>query len=74
LGNAQFSQKQEIEADAYGYELLKKCGKDPANMASSLSVLLKLQEEAGSPQNTKFQRLFSSHPDLKIRIEALNKK
>jgi putative metalloprotease len=74
LGNAQFSQKQEMAADAYGYDLLKKCGKDPANMASSLGVLLKLQEEAGSPQNSKFKRLFSSHPDLKIRIETLNKK
>ncbi|GHV59814.1 peptidase [Bacteroidia bacterium] len=73
LGNAQFSQKQENEADAYGYEFLKKCGKDPANMASSLGVLLKLQEEAGSAENSKFNKLFSSHPDLKKRIEVLNK-
>ena len=74
MANAQYSQKQESEADAYGYEFLKKCGKDPANMASSLGVLLKLQEEAGSPENSKFQQLFSSHPDLKKRIETLNKK
>ena len=74
LGNAQYSQKQENEADAYGYELLKKCGKNPANMASALGVLLKLQEEAGSPENSKFQQLFSSHPDLKKRIETLNKR
>ena len=74
LGNAQYSQKQENDADAYGYEFLKKCGKDPGNMASSLGVLLKLQEEAGSPENSKYQQLFSSHPDLKKRIETLNKK
>jgi putative metalloprotease len=74
LGNAQFSQKQESAADAYGYEFLKKCGKDPSNMASSLGVLLKLQEEAGSAENSKFNKLFSSHPDLKNRIETLNKK
>ena len=74
LANSQYSQKQENEADAYGYEFLKKCGKDPANMASALGVLLKLQEEAGSPENSKFQKLFSSHPDLKKRIETLNKK
>jgi len=74
LANAQYSQKQENEADAYGYDFLKKCGKDPANMASALGVLLKLQEEAGSPANSKFQNLFSSHPDLKKRIETLNKK
>ena len=73
LGNAQYSQKQESEADAYGYDFLKRCRKDPGNMASSLGVLLKLQEEAGSPENSKYQKLFSSHPDLKKRIEALNK-
>ena len=74
LGNAQFSQKQETEADAYGYEFLKKTGKAPDNMASALEVLLKLQEEAGAPENSKFQRLFSSHPDLKNRIETLRKR
>lgn len=74
LGNAQFSQKQETEADAYGYDFLKKCGKDPQNMAAALGVILQLQEEAGSPENSKFDKLFSSHPDLKKRIEALNKK
>lgn len=74
LGNAQFSQKQENAADDYGYEFLKKCGKDPSNMASSLGVLLSLQEEAGTPENSKFNKLFSSHPDLKKRIERLNKK
>ena len=74
LSNAQFSQKQESAADAYGYEFLKRCGKDPSNMASSLGVLLKLQQEAGSPENSKFSKLFSSHPDLQKRIDALNKK
>ena len=74
LANSQYSQKQENAADAYGYDFLKKCGKDPANMASALGVLLKLQEEAGAPENSKYQRLFSSHPDLKKRIETLNKK
>ena len=74
LSNAQYSQKQENAADAYGYEFLQRCGKDPANMASSLGVLLKLQEEAGSAENSKFQNLFSSHPDLKKRIETLNKR
>lgn len=74
LSNAQFSQKQESQADDYGYEFLKKCGKDPQNMASALGVLLKLQEDAGTPENSKFDKLFSSHPDLKKRIERLEKK
>lgn len=74
LGNAQFSQKQEMSADNYGYEFLKKCGKDTSNMASALQVLLDLQSEAGSAENSKFDKLFSSHPDLQKRIETLNKK
>ena len=74
LGNAQYSQKQENEADAYGYEFLKRCGKDPRNMASSLGVLLKLQQEAGSAESSVFQNLFSSHPDLEKRIATLNKR
>lgn len=74
LSNAQFSQKQENQADDYGYNFLKECGKDPKEMASSLGVLSKLQDEAGSPENSKFKKLFSSHPDLKKRIERLNKK
>jgi putative metalloprotease len=74
LGNAQYSQKQENEADAYGYEFMKKCGKDPGSMASALEVLLKLQEEYGSAENSKFKSLFSSHPDLKKRIERLSKR
>lgn len=71
LGNAQFSQKQESQADDYGYQFLKDCGKDPANMASALQVLLDLQNGA---ESSKVDKLFSSHPDLKKRIETLNKK
>jgi putative metalloprotease len=74
MANARYSQGQESQADAYGHEFLKKCGKDPAAMASSLGVLLKLQEEAGSAQNSALQSLFSSHPDLRKRIDALDKR
>jgi putative metalloprotease len=74
LANSQYSQTQEFAADAYGFDFLKQLGKDPANMASALSVLLKLQEEAGSSANSKYAKLFSSHPDLAIRIERLNAK
>ncbi len=74
LGNAQYSQKQEDGADDYGYEMMKKCGKESSSMASALGVLLSLQEEAGIPENSKYEKLFSSHPDLKKRIERLNKK
>jgi putative metalloprotease len=73
LANAQYSQKQESAADKYGYDFLKTCNKDPKLMAQSLGILLKLQEEAGGDPSSKFSKLLSSHPDLKKRIETLNK-
>ena len=74
MANSQYSQKQEYDADAYGFEFLKKAGKDSGSMASALGVLLQLQEEAGAPESSKYEKLFSSHPDLKRRIETLNNK
>lgn len=73
LGNAQFSQKQENEADKYGFNFLKKINKDPKNMSSALGVLLELQEKSGATEDSKTKKLFSSHPDLKNRIAALDK-
>lgn len=72
LTNAQFSQKQEMAADKYGFEFLKKCNKPSSNMASSLGVLLKLQNEAGGNSDNKFQKLLSTHPDLDKRIQTLS--
>ncbi len=73
LSNAQYSQLQENGADDYAYEFMKRSGKNPANMASSLGVLLKLQEAAGTSTNIQYgKKLFSSHPDLKKRIARLN--
>jgi putative metalloprotease len=74
LSNAKYSQNQESQADVYGYEFLKRCGKDANNMASSLGVLLTLQQQAGSSQHNVLQNLFSSHPDLQKRIDALNRR
>jgi putative metalloprotease len=73
LTNAQYSQKQESDADKYGYGFLKTCNKDSKLMAASLGVLLKLQEEAGGDTSGKLDKLMSSHPDLQKRITTLNK-
>ncbi|NDW10825.1 M48 family metalloprotease [Dysgonomonas sp. 520] len=73
LTNAQYSQKQETAADKYGFEFMKKCKKDPKNMASSLGVLLKIQQEAGAGGTDAVNKLFSTHPDLDKRIANLNK-
>ena len=64
LVNATYSQKQERAADDYGYEFLKKAGKNPWAMALSFQKLKKLQEEAGAKKSSKLNQLFSTHPIL----------
>lgn len=74
LVNASYSQKQEREADDYGYDFLKKAGKNPWAMALSFQKLKQLQEEAGAQKNSKLNQLFSTHPDLDARIEWMQKR
>ena len=70
LLNATYSQKQESQADAYGYEFLKKNGKNPWAIALSFEKLKKLEEDQGIQKEGKWKRMFSSHPDLDKRISA----
>ncbi len=65
LAGAQFSQKQEYAADAYGFNFSVQNNGDPYGMYNSLSKLLKLSEEA--PKSSKFRQMFSSHPDTEKR-------
>lgn len=71
LVNATYSQKQEREADDYGYEFLKKAGKNPWAMALSFQRLKALQEEAGAQETGKINQLFSTHPDLDSCIKRM---
>jgi putative metalloprotease len=71
LANSQFSQKQEYAADDYGYDFLKKSGKDPKAMASALRVIQKLQ---GDAKDNKLNQLLSSHPNSDKRAERLENK
>ena len=68
------SQKQERAADDYGYEFLKKAGKNPWAMALSFQKLKKLQEEAGAKKSSKLNQLFSTHPDLDARIQRMEER
>lgn len=74
LLNATYSQKQESKADGYGYEFLKKNGKNPWAMALTFERLKKLEEDAGVQKDSKWQRMFSSHPDLDKRIKTMSKR
>ena len=72
LVNSTYSQKQERAADDYGYEFLKKSGKNPWAMALSFKRLKQLQGDA--PKNSKLNQLFSTHPDLDSRIKRMEER
>ncbi|MDE5639261.1 MAG: M48 family metallopeptidase [Odoribacter sp.] len=74
LITANYSQKQEREADDYGYEFLKKTGKNPWAMALSFRKLKQMQEEAGAQKSNKINQLFSTHPDLDVRIKRMEER
>ena len=71
LSNAQFSQKQETEADEYGFEFCIKYGFDPYGMANALEKLNNLSD---GQQASKFQKMFSSHPDSAKRSSRMREK
>lgn len=71
LVSATYSQKQEKNADDYGYEFLKSHGKNPWAMALSFQKLKQMQEEAGAQKSSKLNQLFSTHPDLDVRIKRM---
>lgn len=75
LVNAKYSQKQECDADDYGYEFLKKAGKNPWVMALAFRKLQEMQTGGSSSFiSNKMNQLFSSHPDLEMRIDRMEKR
>ena len=75
LVNAKYSQKQDYEADDYGYEFLKKAGKNPWAMALSFRKLQQLQSgSATSGISATINQLFSTHPDLDNRIQRMEER
>lgn len=74
LINARYSQKQECDADDYGYEFLKKAGKNPWAMALSFKRLKEMQEESNAQKTSKINQLFSTHPDLDLRISRMEER
>ncbi len=74
LVNANYSQKQEKAADDYGYEFLKSHGRNPYAMALSFMKLKELEEKQGYGKTSKVNQLFSSHPDLELRIKRMSER
>lgn len=71
LSGAQFSQKQEMEADDYGFGFCVKHGFDPYGMAHALEKLGNLSE---GQKSSMFQKMLSSHPDTMKRVARMKEK
>lgn len=69
--DAQFSQKQEYEADEHGFEFCVKHGFSPYGMANSLNKLVELSKGAKA---SIVQKMFSSHPDSEKRAARMKEK
>lgn len=73
LIGARYSQKQEKEADNCGYDFLKDKGKNPWGMVMAFEKFLEMEGDNGG-SSSYVQKMFSSHPDTKARIEAMTKR
>lgn len=73
LINAKYSQKQEKEADNCGYDFLVTHGRNPWGMVMSFEKLSAL-EGGASVKQSYVEKMFSSHPETKARIEAMTKR
>lgn len=71
LINARYSQKQENEADDCGYDFLVANGKNPWGMVMAFE---KLQNMEGGQKSSYFEKMFSSHPETKARIERMTQR
>lgn len=73
LAGAKYSQKQEKEADDYGYEFLKSNGKNPWGMVSAFEKMSKMEQESGV-SSSYISKMFSSHPETQDRIKRMTQR
>lgn len=73
LMSAKYSRKQESQADDYGYDFLKKNGKNPWAMAMAFERMGQI-ENSSAQASSWVNNLFSDHPELEKRIKAMTKK
>lgn len=73
LISSKYSQKQEKEADDYGYDFLVKNGKNPWGMVMAFEKFQKMEQDAGA-KSTYISRMFSSHPETTARIKRMSER
>lgn len=62
---AKYSQKQEYNADAYGFQFAIDAGRDKYSMYKALNKLVELSGDSGT--TSKVAQMFASHPDSASR-------
>lgn len=72
--SAKHSRWHETEADDYGYEFLKKNGKDPWAMGLAFKKLKAISQQKDRSKYEKLLEAFSSHPDFDERINRMRSK
>lgn len=72
--SAKHSRKHETEADDYGYDFLKKNGKNPWAMGLAFKKLKQMSESKNKSRYHKLLQAFSSHPDFDKRIEHMRQR
>lgn len=73
LVSSKYSQKQEKEADDYGYEFLKSHGRNPWGMVKAFEKFQNMEGESGQ-KSTMMSRMFSSHPETAERIKRMTER
>ncbi|MCL2562268.1 MAG: M48 family metalloprotease [Rikenellaceae bacterium] len=74
LKSSNFSQRQELEADDYAYNFLRAHGLNPWAMALSFEKLQQMERQAGGHPTGGLAQLFSTHPDLDLRIRRMTER
>lgn len=72
LANAQYSRKQESEADDCGYDFLVKNGRNPYGMVTAFEKLNSMEQQGG--QQSMLAKAFADHPDTAKRIANMEKR
>lgn len=72
--SAKHSRYHETQADDYGYEFLKECGKNPWAIGLAFKKLKAISQKKDRSKYEKWLDTFSSHPDFDERIERMREK
>ncbi|MBP5635854.1 MAG: M48 family metalloprotease, partial [Bacteroidales bacterium] len=69
--SSQFSQRQELKADEYGFKVTTEHGRSPYAMFNSL---VKLTQLGPGSHLSVIEQAFSSHPDSELRAARMKEK